>query len=471
MALRGIQTIIFCMLENRSFDHMLGYLSLEGTLAVEGLRADPVWQAGWINTGNGNPYRLNRLQATDRIDDPPHGSVRIKQQMETPAQAHPNMGGFVQAYLDSREPDASARKKPLSNPPDRVMGYYTSSAVPTFDFFARNYCVCDHWFTPLPLGTQANRLMAMAGESKVADNEFGLPYQPLVYDWLKRNRIKWRVYQSGDFFPFFALMDRWAFHIVGEVFQKKGNFTRFHRFADDWKNAASMPPVIFVEPEYSDGPRKAPNDDHPPTMVGGGQALLRELYEALIGNEERWARTLLIITYDEHGGFFDHVSPLRVRGKAGGEVFETTGPRVPAFLVSPMVEPGSVYSENLDHTSFLALLAERFTPGHGYSAAVNERQGQLTGRISATLLDKPRAGPPPRMSQAPTSAAPLSAAASSSLAPRAPDTPNAVAFDRLARRVQRERPGLLGHGDLAGVREYLAKAPPAALRTDHIEDV
>ena len=89
------------------------------------------------------------------------------------------------------------------------MGYYDQAAVPIFDFFAHNFVICDHWFAALPTGTQANRLMAMSGESSLVDNaRVLLPDQQLVYDWLDRHRVTWCAYQSGDFLPFFALMPR-----------------------------------------------------------------------------------------------------------------------------------------------------------------------------------------------------------------------------------------------------------------------
>ena len=473
MALTDIKHIVFCMLENRSFDHMLGYLSLDGIVDVEGLRRDRKWLDSWTNIADGKPYPLDEIDAGEWIDDPPHGYDRIKQQIETAAQGQKKMGGFVQAHIDSREPGGSRKKKePLRADPGLVMGYYRERAVPTFDFFARNYCVCDHWFSSLPLGTQANRLMAMAGETRVADNEKGLPHHRLVYDWLKSRDVKWRTYQSGNFFPFFALMDRWAFKIAGQIFSPKDRFTRLHRFADDWRNAQSMPSVIFIEPEYSDGPKKNPNDDHPPLTVAGGQKLLRELYETLISNEERWSRTLLIVTYDEHGGFFDHVEPLPMEPVTiNGRQISTTGLRVPAFLVSPWVEPEQVYDQSLDHTSFLQLLAERFTPPHGYSIPVNARQGRLSGRISAALRDTPRPGPPPVMPPEPeTKAAAGAPVIPATAAPRAPDTPTAVGFDRVARRLKRERPDLLGQEGMEDLRYYLRRPPPTVQTTDHIDE-
>jgi phospholipase C len=453
VALSDIQTIVFCMMENRSFDHALGWLKMDGALDVEGL-GDALWRAKWTNVVAGKDYSLHELSLADPIDDPPHGQDAIATQIALPAKGAKKMGGFVQAYFDAKK-----KNKQPAPTPEAVMGYYRAAAVPTYDFFARNYCVCDHWFAPLPLGTQANRLMAMAGESKIADNELGLPYQRLVYEWLKGNGVKWRAYQSGGYFPFFALMDRQAFAILGSLVGD-GPFRRYKKFRDDWlDDSKAVRPVVFIEPEYSDGPHSHANDDHPPTSIAGGQEFLRDLYETLIANPKRWARTLLIVTYDEHGGFFDHVEPIPVPGKAKDRTYGTTGLRVPAFLISPWVEAGSVYSKALDHTSFLALLAEKFTPGHGYSVAVNERQAHLTGRISNALAAAARAGEPPRMPPVEVKGLAAPAPLAPAGAPRAPDTPNAVAFDRLAARVKAERPDIYGQPDMADVRQYMRQTP------------
>jgi phospholipase C len=466
MALSDIQTIVFCMMENRSFDHALGYLRADGILPVEGLRAEQSWLDGWINVARGKDYPLHELSLAEAIDDPPHGFQSIATQLTKAAKGQPAMGGFVEAYLDSRE-----KKKAPAPTPGAVMGYYRGEAVPTFDFFARHYCVCDHWFAPLPLGTQANRLMAMSGESRVLDNETGLPLQSLVYDWLNRNDVKWRAYQSGGYFPFFALMDRWTTQILASI-AFGGPFRRYKKFKEEWQdNSKAIRPVVFIEPEYSDGPHSQPNDDHPPTSIAGGQAFLRDVYETLVSNPQRWARTLFIVTYDEHGGFFDHVSPIAVPGKAKDTAFATTGLRVPAFLISPWVKPGSVYSRNLDHTSFLALLAERFTPGHGYSVAVNDRQAHLNGRLSAALEPAAQAGAPPRMAALEVKSAAEAPAPPLAVAPNAPDTPNAVAFDRLARRLKQDRPDILSHPEMGEVRAYLRQAPvPMPVDKDHIAD-
>jgi len=470
MALSDIDTFVYVMLENRSFDHMLGYLSLDdtpGRMAVDGLRTDPAWRARHANLGNGTPHQVKRLLSAQPIDeDPPHGNATIAKQINTPtAGGAATMGGFVQTYLD-------AFRNPPPADPAAVMGYYDAEAVGIYDFLARNYCVCDRWFTPLPLGTQANRLMAMSGTSKVVDNVRGLPDQELVYDWLGGRGIGWRAYVSGGFVPFFLMMSKWTVRIGASLAFGDGPFRRLGKLAANWASSKTMPQVIFIEPEYGDAPGSKPNDDHPPAPVSRGQKLVAEVYNTLIANPARWSRTMMIITYDEHGGFFDHVPPLAIPGKAGATAFATTGPRVPALIVSPHVGQGQVFSEALDHTSFLQLLADRFTSDGKYSPPVTERN-QALGRISRALLATPRTGPPPPLPQLQFQAmTPLAAAAPEAIAPAAadaPPTPNAFALDAAARRFAAECPEAIERPELRQLKHYLERnAPPRPRRRDNV---
>src|SRR5262249_44823488 len=141
-------------------------------------------------------------------------------------------------------------------------------------------------------------------------------------------------------------------------------FRWFDYFEDDLLNAGvPVPSVIFIEPDYTDIPflhTAPPNDDHPPASVDAGQRFLRKIYRAVTRNPEVWKRTVMIVAYDEHGGFFDHVQPPAITtpppaGAVWNE-FLSLGVRVPAFLVSPYVEAGSVVSQVFDHTSILKLI-------------------------------------------------------------------------------------------------------------------
>jgi phospholipase C len=465
MPLNDIETIVVVIMENRSFDHLCGYLSLASTpspLPVEGLRDDLAWSGPLANVFNGEAYPIHRLGPDiQTIDDPDHTQKSIAMQVGTPPAGGPplEMGGFVQSYVTFAPP-----RKP---PADRslVMGCYDAAAAPVVDFFARNFAICDHWFAALPLGTQANRLMAMSGVSSIVDNaSLFLPNQPLVYDWLTGNKVTWCAYQSGDWFPFFSLMPDWTSEIAtswtaSAVAGVRGHFRRFSRFAAEWAdNAMPMPQVVFIEPEYTDGPHTDPNDDHPPTGIAKGQAFLADVYNALVANPQRWANTLMLVTYDEHGGFFDHVPPLPIPGAAGGADFAATGVRVPAFVVSPHVAPGTVHSGPLDHTSILRLLADRFTPGADYSAAVAARQqhlSRLAEMLVAPVQRAPEVAPVP-LAATRTMAARTPAPAPNGAAPG--DPPNAQALHGVAVKIAEDHPDLVAAPGWEHLRAYLAGA-------------
>lgn len=464
MALKDIETIVIVMLENRSFDHAVGYLSLPDAnppLDLDGLRSDPAWLNDHANENKNKkpipPFALPPgLQA---IVDPPHDFGHIATQINTPphAKALAQMGGFVKSYEQTNP-----------NVPELVMGYYKAGQVPAQNFFARHFAVCDGWFSSLPASTQPNRLMAMSGSSKIADNVTGkLPDQPLVYDWLNANKISWCSYQWGGF-PFFTLMLRWSPVILaslGDPFNV-GAFRRYEGFHDQWNAQAPLPSVIFIEPKYTDDPigLGAANDDHPPTGIAPGEDFLRRIYRTLISNPARWKNTMMVVTFDEHGGFFDHVAPLKIKDKAGNKQFASTGVRVPAFVVSRHVAPGKPFRKKLDHTSILQLLADRFTPGKAYSAAVTARQKQLDPLSDVLVTPPPQQGDPPEFPES-LGAAMHVAAATAPVAPVGPGAPKetetAQAFDSVAHELVAKHPDLVAstpHGRM--IAEYVAGTAP-----------
>ena len=430
-----IDTIIAVLMENRSFDHMVGYLGLPGPrrLPVEGVSADADWLKRHANSGV-EPFAMT----TEAIPDPPHEQKTIALQIGTPGTPGGPcpMNGFVESYR-------------TANPPDNrlVMGYYKEAQVPTFDFFAHSFTVCDHWFASLPTGTQANRLMAMGGATTIIDNApIFLPDQPLVYDWLTERGVSWCAYQAGGFLPFFSLMRAWQDEIAVSlaldalVPHAHPRFRRFSNFARDWSTEQSMPSVIFIEPEYTDGPHADPNDDHPPTGILAGQQLLASIYSAIIGNPARWRHTVLIVTYDEHGGFYDHVPPLDIPtpllGHGMTPVFTTTGVRVPGFIISPLVDADAVFHGAVDHTSILQFIADKFGGGF-YSGYVSDRQPALARITSALTRSEPRIDLlPPNAFEAPPPAVP----ATTQRAPGA--NANAAAFRLAAAKIAADHPGI-----------------------------
>lgn len=467
MSLADIETIIFVMMENRSFDHMLGYLGLQNEkvgLKVEGLRTDAAWIKRQANLHAGVLYPPHALPPDHRQgDDPPHDHTTIDKQINTqrPAEKKSLMGGFVDSFMT---------RSPTPADPSDVMGYHLAQSVPTYDFLAHNFSVCDHWFAALPCGTQPNRLMAMGGQSTILNNaSVFLPTQDLVYDWLTRNAVRWCAYQSGDFLPFFALMTDWLPEIVSSLshsfFLDTGRFRRQSNFRDQWISGAELPQVIFIEPEYTDGPHGVPNDDHPPTGVAAGQAFVADIYETLIANPDRWRNTMMIVSYDEHGGFFDHVPPLAIQAVVEGTPIATTGVRVPAFVVSPHVAKGVPFTDLLDHTSFLQLLADRFTPGKEYSPEVAARQAGL-GRLSTALTRTPGAEAPFAPSIPASAAVTPLLAASPARSHGTADSEGAArttaAFRAVAHKISTDHPDMLAGPGWASLQTFVVATAPDA---------
>jgi phospholipase C len=296
------------------------------------------------------------------------------------------MTGFVQSYYMSGLIDGPA---PGTLP--EVMGYFTPGEVPVTDFLASNFAVCDHWFSSIPASTQPNRLMAMSGYSLIDGNVHVLDDQYLLYDWLNDHRISWRVYHEG--IPFFALMPRILPRLLDD------NFRGLDRLYNDFKDEseATFPEVIFIEPTYTDAPHiGAASDDHPPSSIVGGQNFLRKVYMALTCNPARWGRTMMTLTYDEHGGFFDHVSPPAIftppPRNASYPQFVSSGVRVPGLVVSPLVPAGTIYNNPLDHTSILAMMAQKYgAVGETYAPEVEVRRRVFTGNIAEMIsLNAPR---------------------------------------------------------------------------------
>lgn len=407
-ALDRIDTIIVVIMENRSFDHMLGYLShpLYGNRHdVDGQKTDPEWLSRYTNRYQGKEYAPYRMTELPLRGDPPHERRDIRVQIGDVypwADKEAPMNGFVASYASNPRVPAGAYSE--------VMGFYTPQEAPITGFLADNFVICDRWFASLPTSTQPNRLMAMGGFT-LTDNTFSstVPDQDLVYDWCGRQsrKVSWRVYHEG--WPFFMVMNRWRIEILKEAIVQD-RFRSLDHLEDDFASSDPFPQLVFVEPKYTDDhfSLPEPSDDHPPTSIAGGQSFLLRVYSAMLRNPERFKRTLMIVTYDENGGFFDHVSPQPVPTKAPDysyRPFTTTGVRVPAFVVSPLVAAGKTFSGVLDHTSILKLIGKKFGDGGKYlpmidgkpSLVVEDRPlvGNVSDVLEQFILENPRQCPPP----------------------------------------------------------------------------
>jgi phospholipase C len=392
-----VDTIVVVMMENRSFDHMLGHLRLSmfgNRPEIEGLVS--LNEPEYANLYHGQAYWPFRMEPGQPLpSDLPHERAFVHQQLahSDTAGGH-TMRGFVEAYYSYTPVNRTSKPEP--------MGFFAPPEVPVTHFLAQNFAVCNKWFSPLPASTQPNRLVALSGYSSIDVTRSALlPDQPLVFQWLTKHKVRWRVYHAGlSFMMLFRSM--WD-ELVGPHFSSLAALARdFQREADK-----TFPQVIFVEPDYSDSPvhlASHPNDNHPPLPVGFGEDFVRSVYQA-VSQSKRWQKTVMIVTYDEHGGFFDHVPPLPIpaRGPTNEYLpFDSTGVRVPAIVMSPLVDQGAVHDGNLDHTSLLQFLAERFAPKeNGYSSEVNARRDgkPAIGSVSAVLTRK---GPRPFVPPAPS---------------------------------------------------------------------
>jgi phospholipase C len=261
-------------------------------------------------------------------------------------------GGFAANYIRTREDPEFAG-------PVVVMGYYDGDQLPVYDFLARRFCVCDRWFCPVRGATFPNRLYAVAGRAAGSRDNASPPvyHFPSFVRHLDAARATWRWYTHEIFATIWAV-DR---DYLPKTFDNVRPFSSPFSF-DDFFSAAqagTLPNVAWIDPNFVDvGGPVGSNDDHPPSDVRAGQELVLRVFNALVRGPA-WERTLLIVTYDEHGGFFDHVSPPAAADDDARPEFHAYGPRVPALVVSPRLGT-RVSHEVFDHTSIIKTCLARF---------------------------------------------------------------------------------------------------------------
>ena len=360
--LEKVEHIVVLMLENRSFDHMLGYLSLEGGRGdVDGLRTE------FANEHDGRSYPVHHLDSTAIADDPDHSGDAVELQIGGGG----GMGGFVKSFAKTLA-DRGVRDAD----PGRVMGYYNAEDVPVYDHLAREFAICDRWFSSVPGATWPNRLYAICG--RAAGSRDDLPrHLPPIYDkpsfvrHLDAHDVSWRWYsfeagtlRFADAHYVLGHHDRFAFFSHTNLNWKE----RLERidveapsFLEDAASGA-LPSVAWIDPNFSNFNPIGfqPNDDHAPADIKDGQELVLAVYHALATGPQ-WEKTLLIVFYDEHGGFFDHVAPPEAPDD-DPTMFGRYGVRIPALIVSPWIEPLTVSHTLFDHTSIIKTILLRFCP-------------------------------------------------------------------------------------------------------------
>ncbi|MFZ0752452.1 MAG: alkaline phosphatase family protein, partial [Trebonia sp.] len=242
---------------------------------------------------------------------------------------------------------------------DMIMGCFTPEALPVMSALARGYAVCDHWYASAPTETMPNRAFAIAATSQGHMDDVTKTYTcPSIFGALTKAGVSWRIF-GYDRQP----LTRYDFpDITSADASHFGLFTDFQAAAA----AGTLPAYTFLEPSWP----STGNSQHPNYDEALGVQLIHDTYEALRGGHG-WPQTLFVLTYDEHGGCYDHVpppwgaTPPDSTAAEFGFGFDRFGVRVPTLLISPLIAPGTVYrvpagSTPLDHTSVLKTIQQRW---------------------------------------------------------------------------------------------------------------
>jgi phospholipase C len=341
-----VKHVVLLMFENHSFDQMLGcfkevYPDLAGI--------DPANPN--VNIANGVPYKQRETKERHMRLDPRHEVNHVAAQMAD------HNGGFVSDFVKSY-PRSSHEERAA------IMSYYPLDFLPALHRLGREFLICDQWFSSVPGPTWANRFFALTGTScgmvnMPEDGEHGADIkawfqqdQPTIFDRLSDKHVSWRIY----------------FHdipqsvcLVGQRTPERSlNYFPFEQFAEDARGPeADFAAFTFIEPDYNGA---LENDDHPPHDVMKAQKLLADVYNAIRANPQLWEATLLVVLYDEHGGFYDHVEPpaaVPPDDRCAEFAFDRLGVRVPALLISPWVAQGHDPTQ-FDHTSLLKYLIDKW---------------------------------------------------------------------------------------------------------------
>jgi phospholipase C len=380
-----IKHLFVLMLENRSFDHMLGFMRsdeypIDG---LDGTESNP--------DADREPVRVTQdAQYTgDLTDDPHHHFPDVMQQIfgtKTPASGDaPAMQGFVSNYQTVTGNAAKAAN---------IMKCFSPANLPVLTTLAQQYATCDHWYSSIPGPTLPNRLYAHCGTSQgrleMSPDDYAGFYT--VYEELAEQDVASCIFYHD-----------WTAAMTFNCLLQHQNlfYADFATFATLCAgDEGDVPSYCFLEPRYNPEPGQVggqypANDQHPDNNVGAGEELIRDVYNAIRKNDALWQSSMLVIVYDEHGGIFDHEPPVKMPspdGKSSVEPpfdFTLSGVRVPAVVVSPYIKAGTICSRTYDHTSLISTAMKLFSPAKWPSAALGARAQAALDLTSLLNLNMP----------------------------------------------------------------------------------
>jgi phospholipase C len=393
-----ITHVFVLMLENHSFDNIF---------ALSGIPDIRAATTSNCNSFGGKSYRVHGDAPPSMPSDPGHELQDVAQQLT--GLSYPQRGpyppinnsGFAANYATST---TEGPAPPSVDIGDIMACFNTSTQLPVSFQLAKEFALCDQWFSSMPGPTWPNRFFVHGASSAGLDHSptldeildweatswisgFTYPHGS-IYDELTTKGVQWALYQA-EAGPFIGAIPQvasihniafWDVHYLSEFFSGLQSNKYPYQYT-------------FIEPNYGDitGTYEGGSSQHPMDGVAGGESLIKSVYEA-VRNSGLWDSSLLIITYDEHGGFYDHYAPGTAippnDGSPGtynkyGFNFDLYGVRVPAIIISPWIAAGTVDHTVYDHSSILATLEKLFGLG-----ALTERDSSadnLLDLISSTL--------------------------------------------------------------------------------------
>jgi phospholipase C len=374
------------MMENRSFDHMLGGLTATNP-KIDG-----------IKPGLSNPdtsAAQNQVPAQPLADfqgqldpDPDHHFPAVDIQIFggdiSPARVA-NMQGFVKSYFNQRRDLKHSQK---------IMYYFPPEKLPVLTTLATEFAVFNRWFASIPGPTICNRAFAHYGTS-FGRVDMNLLYVNEPFKSIYNRLISATPKHTAKLYYYDTTSS--TMEITNLLQHQPELFGTYPQFLEDCRKGA-LPEYSFVEPNYNDhdtdGGEEIANDQHPDHDVQAGELYIASVYNA-IKNSPLWPNTALLIVYDEHGGIYDHVVPpactpdkftasANATGTGMPFAFDRLGVRVPAILVSPWIPKGTVVDRVFDHASIPATITKFF---------LGDYSPRSPRETSADIFIEPQAGP------------------------------------------------------------------------------
>jgi phospholipase C len=362
--IQALKHVVVLMMENRSFDHMLGALKAQNP-AIDGLMGN---ESNPDTTGAAVKVQPLAEYQSQLDPDPNHHFAAVNLQIfGDPSNGPPlpaTMQGFVKSYFQQQQNVAHSHD---------ILYYFTPDKLPVLTTLATEFAVFNRWFASIPGPTICNRAFAHYGTS------FGQVSMDVFYENKQYKSIYERLLAAKQNVKLFYYDEASSTMEVVNLLKNQPNL--FGTF-DDFLKACdqnALPEYSFIEPNYTD--HDAPDgsgeaiacDQHPDHDVRAGEQFIASVYNRIRQNPNLWSSTALLVVYDEHGGIYDHVPPPSCTpdgfvatpadtGTLDPFHFDRLGVRVPAVLISPWVPKGAVINDQFEHAAIPKTVTDFFIP-------------------------------------------------------------------------------------------------------------